>query len=700
MHTRLLVFFVLFTSNAFSQTHRIDSLKKLLPALSGKQLVNCLNSIGWEFLFYSIHSDSALKYTKLAYQKAETISYNSGKALSLIIQGDVQGRLLGYPMLMESYSRQAIGLLQNENDFKNLSTAYYYLSLSQAIMGNYDSARNAANIAHQISLKANDKLGLAWATLATGYIYCQSGNYWKSFENLIESQQMGKELNDSLITSVSFAFIGRSFNRVGDPQKALSYYYQSLQYATPFLLLWPHLEDMAYAHLQLKQYDSVLYYQQKHRHNINSLTTDLLVRKKFSAFLWGYSIDVQIALKQYDKVLADLLLHIHQLRKTRDIAPLMQSLLSIGKVYEGKKNYPEAFKYTKELFQIARQTDNRQFLKEAYQLMATLFNNIKKYDSAYQYFRQYTAIKDSMEITQFAQRTALYLSASEAESRIRILKKDKEINEQLLVFNKKELQTQSQLKNILVGSIFALLIISILIIRNIILKRKNEILQNKESQSEWKRRALELEMQALRAQMNPHFIFNCLNSIDNLIQLNEKEKATLYLSKFARLIRSILENATSNLVPCWKDLETLQLYLELEAIRFDHKFSYIINVSEEVLNGDYKIPPLVIQPFVENAIHHGLLNKKEADKKLTITVTSNDNYIYYSIEDNGVGRAKAAAYKTINRPAYKSMGLKITADRIDLFNQNKSSAVKITDLFNEHNEPAGTKVEVELVNQS
>jgi ligand-binding sensor domain-containing protein len=214
-----------------------------------------------------------------------------------------------------------------------------------------------------------------------------------------------------------------------------------------------------------------------------------------------------------------------------------------------------------------------------------------------------------------------------------------------------------------------------------------------------KQRIAETEMMALRAQMNPHFIFNCLNSIDNLIQENEKEKATLYLAKFAKLIRSILENSKSNVVPCWKDMETLKLYLELEELRCDKKFLYKITIADEILHGDYKVPPLVIQPFVENAIHHGLLNKIEDDKILTVDVKVSSNHIYYRIEDNGVGRAKAAEYKSINSPVYSSMGMQITADRINLFNQNKNSAVKITDLVNEKNEAAGTRVEVELINQ-
>jgi two-component system, LytTR family, sensor kinase len=208
------------------------------------------------------------------------------------------------------------------------------------------------------------------------------------------------------------------------------------------------------------------------------------------------------------------------------------------------------------------------------------------------------------------------------------------------------------------------------------------------------------KLQALRSQMNPHFIFNCLNSIDNLIQMDEKEKATLYLSKFAKLIRSILENSAHNTVPCWKDMETLQLYLELEALRFDHKFSYTVEVANEIINGDYKVPTLLIQPFVENAIHHGLLNKIKGEKKLMVKVLVAGNKIHYIIEDNGVGRIMAAAYKQLNKPATQSMGMQLTADRINLFNRQANGSVKITDLYDENKYAIGTKVEVEIINQT
>ncbi len=206
------------------------------------------------------------------------------------------------------------------------------------------------------------------------------------------------------------------------------------------------------------------------------------------------------------------------------------------------------------------------------------------------------------------------------------------------------------------------------------------------------------KLEALRSQMNPHFIFNCLNSIDNLIQNNDKENATLYLSKFARLIRSVLESSKNNTVSCWKDMETLKLYLELEELRWDNKISYQIVIADEIFNGDYKVPPLIIQPFVENAIHHGLLNKIEGDKELLIHVSVLNNHIHYVIQDNGVGRAKANEYKQLNKSAHQSMGMQITIDRINLFNQNNNGFVKIIDMVNEQQEPSGTRVIIELIN--
>ena len=145
-------------------------------------------------------------------------------------------------------------------------------------------------------------------------------------------------------------------------------------------------------------------------------------------------------------------------------------------------------------------------------------------------------------------------------------------------------------------------------------------------------------------------------------------------------------------------METLKLYLELEELRWGKKISYQLNIAPEILQGDYKVPPMIIQPYVENAIHHGLLNKENGVGQLLIEVNAEKNHIIYIIEDNGIGRKKAMEYKLLNKPTHQSMGLDITKERINLFNQNNNGSITITDLYNEYKEAAGTRVTISLIN--
>jgi ligand-binding sensor domain-containing protein len=201
------------------------------------------------------------------------------------------------------------------------------------------------------------------------------------------------------------------------------------------------------------------------------------------------------------------------------------------------------------------------------------------------------------------------------------------------------------------------------------------------------------EMMALRAQMNPHFIFNCINSIDALIQSNDKYLATVYLNKFARLIRNILDSSRQNTVPLAKDLETLRLYIELEQFRNDNLFSYEIIADNHLLQDDYRVPPLIIQPYVENAILHGLRYRPDRRGRLFISVCHQPGHLKYIVEDNGIGRQ---AHSAIVPPkGERSYGIRMTNDRVRLFNNESEASVEITDLL-ENGMPAGTKVEVHL----
>lgn len=209
----------------------------------------------------------------------------------------------------------------------------------------------------------------------------------------------------------------------------------------------------------------------------------------------------------------------------------------------------------------------------------------------------------------------------------------------------------------------------------------------------FKQKMTEMEMTALRAQMNPHFIFNSLNSIENFIMQNEKRLASDYLNKFASLVRMILENSRTQAVPLVQDMEAMQLYVDLEKLRFEDKFCYVTEIDEILLKGDYKVAPLLIQPFVENAIIHGLAPSDKQGLCLKISVRLHEDIIHYTIEDNGIGRTESMAYARKYRPGHKSLGLAISRERMDLIARQNGTVgtLDIIDLY-EGRKPAGTRV--------
>ncbi len=208
------------------------------------------------------------------------------------------------------------------------------------------------------------------------------------------------------------------------------------------------------------------------------------------------------------------------------------------------------------------------------------------------------------------------------------------------------------------------------------------------------------EMSALRAQMNPHFLFNGLNSIKRFVIQNEPQAAGVYLSKFAQLIRLILENSKSSLVTLEQELDTLRLYMELESLRFDHKFSYDIAVDEDLAPELVEMPPTLLQPYVENAIWHGLLHREMDGGHVQLTITpAGPRGVRFVIEDNGVGRKRATLLKSRSATTHKSLGLKITADRLRLLHDSHGldTAVEIDDLEID-GRPTGTRVTITLHN--
>ena len=245
--------------------------------------------------------------------------------------------------------------------------------------------------------------------------------------------------------------------------------------------------------------------------------------------------------------------------------------------------------------------------------------------------------------------------------------------------------------------VFLCLALSIVIF--ILYERRIYLIQKQEEEkTAVNKRISESELKALRAQMNPHFMFNAINSIQNFVLKNDSRSAQKYLTKFARLIRSVLENSKHELVWLNKEVEALELYVELEALRASFCFDYEIIVEDSLNAENLFIPPMIIQPYIENAILHGIMPLSDRRGRLTIKFSKTNSVLKCIIDDNGIGRKKAKEIKERKRMSHQSMGMTVTQDRIDILNeQNNNLLTKVVIIDNVLNDIAiGTTVEITI----
>ncbi len=209
----------------------------------------------------------------------------------------------------------------------------------------------------------------------------------------------------------------------------------------------------------------------------------------------------------------------------------------------------------------------------------------------------------------------------------------------------------------------------------------------------------ESQLMALRAQMNPHFVFNCLNSIQECIVTKKYGEASKYLNKFSKLFRTVLNNSGKKLVPIDEEKEVLELYLELEQMRFEQSFNYEMLIDDELETDEILLPSMLLQPYVENALWHGLMHK-EGERSMKIEFKRvNEELFRCTIDDNGIGRKKSFELKEQQSKAkrHESKGLKISKDRLNLLElQGYHASIQIVDKYDEHQNATGTKVVIEL----
>jgi tetratricopeptide (TPR) repeat protein len=703
---QILVFIILifFGAVCAAQREKIDSLKKALLTSKDTQRINCLNALSKAYLFSSpgaqyfyIQRDSSLLYSNKAFSEAETTHYVQGMADAMFNKGkykqDLQEKKQDY--------LSAISFYQQCNNTDTLGQVYFSLGEVLRKEANFNGSIEVYKKAIQLYTKAQDSFNRGVTLTFIGLAYGASGDYEKAFDYSYEALQVREKNKQQDPTGAlwSLSNLGRLFQEVEDYPTAIEYYYtKCADYAKTNGVSWGIFYDkIAECYWRMHQPDSPFYYMRKYMLGGLNDTTAFKKRLQDTAETDFHIGQIHLVKNQYDQALKIFLINMKNFESRNERGDLMETIDYIGEAYLGKGDYENALIYAQKLLDLAQKTWARQYIRDGTKHLWQAYDHMKSVDSAYKYYRKYIGMRDSVSSYSFISQMTSFKET--------VAKEKRELQ------YSQELEKQSFIRKILIGSILLFAFLAVIIFRNVLLKRKNEKLEKEGLQNELNvqqlesdkkqtalhNKAIELEMQALRAQMNPHFIFNSLNSINRFILQNNRLQASEYLTKFSKLVRMILQNSQCSLISLESELESLGLYLEMEALRFNYHFAYKISVPKDLDVEMLKVPPLILQPYVENAIWHGLMHKEEKGQ-LDIEVSEEGDHLYFKITDNGIGRKKASEIASKSATKHKSMGLRITANRIAMIqhSNDEESPVKINDLVHDDGTAAGTEVVIKM----
>jgi LytS/YehU family sensor histidine kinase len=559
----------------------------------------------------------------------------------------------------------------------------------------------------------------SYALNALGVIYRNLSKYDKAIDYHEYAEEVATYCQNLELKVLSLNMLGVVYRRMDLVSSALDYHSQALEFARKANPITEQLElsiavslnSMGNIYLVLKQYDLA----------IEQFNKSLEIENKSENKL-GLAINYQnIGYAKEAKGLLNEALKDYQtsLKYNEDINSDIGKVIcfnSIGKIYIKQQKYDEAITLLQDALDKALKIEDQYYIATSYTNLGWLETLTNKEDLAEQHLkkaieisdnynlltskieaRQYLSknyvnkgvfdlalrdykIADSLERTRNNQRNLSYINdliiKYESESKTNTIK---------ALANENEL-VKSHLEKNRLSLLLSLLAIVLVTVLLFIFNRQQQITQEK--------KILTLEQNMLKSQMNPHFIFNSLNSIKLYIINNEKENAVYYLNKFAKLIRKILVASNEKDISLADELDTMKLYMNIENIRFSNEINFKIKIDEKINPENIRVPSLILQPFLENSLWHGLSSKTD-DKRIELDIKKeSDDYITISITDNGVGR-KVSHERKLNKTLQRdSVGIEITRER--LFNFSKRFArmydLKIEDLFDHQNKASGTKV--------
>lgn len=591
------------------------------------------------------------------------------------------------PNKMAEYGKRALDLAKDLSNSVEEANAYINIGTSHIILGNYSDALDDFSLAktiletQQSSDDDSDEVtqGLAQVYATMGIVFSEQSNYAKALEFYLKSVKLYEGLNNDVKCSRLYNNIGVVYKSESQYTKALEYFEKSRTFqeklGDPNLGIT--LTNIANIYRNQQQYD-----QAKSYYNLAKTSLDKHPNPR-ALGEWYNSIGLYYkSVGNSEKTIESWQKAITTFESFDDKFGLSDTYLFLGQFYYEQNDLNQALKMTNKALQLSEDIEVLEAKSTSEKLLSDIYAKQGQTGLALEHFQKHSKAKDSLFNAAAIRKSVEAAMNYEYEKKELIQKEATEKRELLL----KEEAKSSKMK-LLFGVLTALLVFGI----GFLIYNRSQLKKRLTLQKE----LAEYEQKALHLQMNPHFVFNCLGSISSFIVQNGTDSAIKYLSKFSKLMRLTLEYSKESLIPIDREIESLQNYLELEQLRFNHMFNFKINKSQDI-EDDVSLPPLLIQPFVENAIIHGVIPKKEIGT-ISVDFTLGQDILICTITDDGIGINTSKKNKEHSVVAHKSMALDIIKKRLEMISSSTSreATIRVEELKTDQL-VNGTRVELKL----
>jgi tetratricopeptide (TPR) repeat protein len=604
-------------------------------------------------------------------------------------------RLAPNDSLATHFAQESLTFATLSGDRLRICLAYFELTSINDRRNDFDAARRYLDevkkqLVHFDNVKVRAKMLMYYGIID----YLQSA-YSRSVKNLFDAMRLYEQLGDSVTVASCLLNLGNCYTEINKTDEALESYTRGLD----IYLAKDNdrLAAMAYGNIgrihsrkgdlikALDCFNRSLDFNRK-----NHLLRDAAVDLNNIGTLYLGQKEYEMALPYF--------LEAQSIADSLEMSSWAVYTLNIGTVHLYLSQSLRAIGELKQSLAMASTFKDKDTMMEANRMLSLAYEGKGNFETALQHRKEYEVLYDSIHNETHlneVKRLQLGYESDRKDQQIALLAKDG-------LLSAKEADRQSLLKNASLAGLGMAMVILILTgytyRQRLKSQRQLSGKDNELREANFNRQMSELELRALRAQINPHFLFNCMNSINWMILDGENEAASQYLAKFSKLMRQILENAESARVSLKSELSLLESYIQLEVLRLKDRINYVIEVDPALDPDEKYLPSMILQPFVENAIWHGLMHKSDnLPGTVRISVSEKEGRLCCVIEDNGIGREKARELAEGSVLKSKSMGIKITQERLRLISRKGwENLINIIDLKDSLNRALGTRVVINL----